>query len=499
AWETLHHLNPDNPDGDDGGSGDPDDDGLANLDEWNATTDPRNFDTDGDGFGDGEEVEKNTDPLDPLSFPPDIQGTIAYTGSATGTYHIIASLDPNSWTGADEITLTSTGSWTLVALTAERNYWLKSYLDTNGNGRIDPCEPRGDLPGNPVYLVTNISGVSITLTDDLEPPQLSETPAHLAVHSRFVPEVPDITANDNTDTNVTVQFSAGTNTFTNAAFYAGSKDAGLVGYKQTGFEAELAGPGSRAHENFSAFATSPPNYNTLTGAHEGIEFTIRLKNETDLIEVVEPAAQLGASSLSRGVVETSSSPGARNTFIFEFSSPIGHFGLDLIGVASNAELTAFGLFSNEIHASSISYPNQEPGTNGVHFVGLSGLTPEIWSVELIAAGNADTLAFDNLRFGTDVLSEQIITRTWSATDACGNSTVYTQRIEVSFSAGPLAPPTGLTPDFAPNIWINEIHYNNIGPDVHEGVKIAGTAGLDLQDCLIILYDGANGLVYHTET
>lgn len=44
-------------------------------------------------------------------------------------------------------------------------------------------------------------------------------------------------------------------------------------------------------------------------------------------------------------------------------------------------------------------------------------------------------------------------------------------------------------------WINEIHYENSGPDVNEGVEIAGTAGLDLGCYRIYLYDGATGNTY----
>src|SRR5262245_27915555 len=47
---------------------DPDHDGLTNLEEFQAGTDPRNPDTDGDGVLDGDEIHKyHTDPLNPDS------------------------------------------------------------------------------------------------------------------------------------------------------------------------------------------------------------------------------------------------------------------------------------------------------------------------------------------------------------------------------------------------------------------------------------------------
>ena len=49
----------------------------------------------------------------------------------------------------------------------------------------------------------------------------------------------------------------------------------------------------------------------------------------------------------------------------------------------------------------------------------------------------------------------------------------------------------------PVAWINELHYDNVGPDKNEGVEIAGSAGLDLTGWIIVGYDGADGLPYGT--
>ena len=48
------------------------------------------------------------------------------------------------------------------------------------------------------------------------------------------------------------------------------------------------------------------------------------------------------------------------------------------------------------------------------------------------------------------------------------------------------------------IFINEIHYDNTGTDADEGIEIAGPAGTDLAGWSIVLYNGANGLVYDTD-
>ena len=47
------------------------------------------------------------------------------------------------------------------------------------------------------------------------------------------------------------------------------------------------------------------------------------------------------------------------------------------------------------------------------------------------------------------------------------------------------------------VFINEIHYDNASTDEGEGIELAGTAGTDLTDWSLVLYNGSNGLVYNT--
>lgn len=62
--------------------------------------------------------------------------------------------------------------------------------------------------------------------------------------------------------------------------------------------------------------------------------------------------------------------------------------------------------------------------------------------------------------------------------------------------------TILNDDFPPQgpaeVFINEIHYDNSGADIGEGIEIAGPAGTDLTGWQLVLYNGNGGVVYDTE-
>ncbi len=59
GWEVLNSLDPLVNDS----LGDPDNDNLSNLEEYQNNTDPNDYDSDDDGFSDGNEVSYGTDPL----------------------------------------------------------------------------------------------------------------------------------------------------------------------------------------------------------------------------------------------------------------------------------------------------------------------------------------------------------------------------------------------------------------------------------------------------
>ena len=50
---------------------------------------------------------------------------------------------------------------------------------------------------------------------------------------------------------------------------------------------------------------------------------------------------------------------------------------------------------------------------------------------------------------------------------------------------------------AQNVFVNELHYDNAGSDVNEGIEIAGPEGTDLSGYTVVLYNGSNSQPYNT--
>src|SRR5437762_381479 len=57
------------------------------------------------------------------------------------------------------------------------------------------------------------------------------------------------------------------------------------------------------------------------------------------------------------------------------------------------------------------------------------------------------------------------------------------------------------PCLAQNIWVNEIHYNNVGTDQHEFIEIAleNPSAYTLSDFTVSLYSGNTLAVYNSKT
>jgi hypothetical protein len=56
---------------------------------------------------------------------------------------------------------------------------------------------------------------------------------------------------------------------------------------------------------------------------------------------------------------------------------------------------------------------------------------------------------------------------------------------------------GCSPALASTVFINELHYDNTGPDTGEAVEIAGPALTNLDGWSVVLYNGTWGASYAT--
>ena len=149
SWEVAHGLsatdnglvNPDN-----GEYGDPDGDLICNRDEWLLGTDPRNADTDGDGYPDGQEVYfMGTDPLVPELANPTVVGDIAVDAKVGASANWVAtpdgsifSMETCGWIDYN-LTVATTGFYIFEirgsargsGIQAHEDFPLDVYIDSN--------------------------------------------------------------------------------------------------------------------------------------------------------------------------------------------------------------------------------------------------------------------------------------------------------------------------------------------------------------------------------
>ena len=100
-----------------------------------------------------------------LPLPPSharLVGEIAYAGPQTGTLYVAASTSLSH-----RVSMASPGSYAISNLPTLTSYVVTAFRDSNSNGLRDPWEAASGYSNNPVILVYDISGIDITLKDDL--------------------------------------------------------------------------------------------------------------------------------------------------------------------------------------------------------------------------------------------------------------------------------------------------------------------------------------------
>ncbi len=124
-------TNPNEPDSDHDGMSDKnedsDDDGLTNLEEQSLGTDPGKLDTDDDGYGDGQERANQTDPLDAWS--PELRRAVAFNGQGRLVVNSERDADgATDWTVEAWVKPAAEGATGILVRRAEKH----PFLTTNG-------------------------------------------------------------------------------------------------------------------------------------------------------------------------------------------------------------------------------------------------------------------------------------------------------------------------------------------------------------------------------
>jgi len=136
-------------------------------------------DTDGDGRADGFEINWQSDPLDPLSFPVTISGSIwnnantmlSTFGGFTGTVYLVFNYESNAnfFTQIEIGTITNATPFSFDAsyVPTLSNYWVSAYIDVDGNGLQESWDPVGyALGGTNAITPTGDMSVGLIVIED---------------------------------------------------------------------------------------------------------------------------------------------------------------------------------------------------------------------------------------------------------------------------------------------------------------------------------------------
>lgn len=189
----------------------------------------------------------------------------------------------------------------------------------------------------------------------------------------------------------------------------------------------------------------------------------------------------------------------------------GTAGLDLAGWSLVLYNGNGGAVYNTVNLSGV-LPDQQAGF-GTAFFAISGLqngSPD--GVALVSAENEliQFLSYEGTIVGIGgiadgVMSEDIVVAETGSTavglslqlEGTGSSYEDFTWAEAASSTYDQINNNQVFESPIPQVFINEIHYDNASADEGEAIEIAGTAGLDLAGWSLVLYNGNGGAAYNT--
>jgi len=98
-----------------------------------------------------------------------VKGKVVYSGYQSGPVKVMVCVEANSWDGPYRAELSKPGNYEVSGVRTWSNYWFKAYIDTNTNGVPDEWEPMGQYSALPVYFMTALDGIDISLTEAVTP------------------------------------------------------------------------------------------------------------------------------------------------------------------------------------------------------------------------------------------------------------------------------------------------------------------------------------------
>ncbi len=139
---------------------DADGDGLADSQEVIVGTSPLDFDTDADGFGDGEEFARHSDPRDPLSLPEveEVSATLLARGQGGKLRLVVALHEPQGLADVSMVRIGALAQGQIVSVPLDR---FLGVADVRGvGGSASSSVTTIDLPIDPNFV--HASGGMVT-------------------------------------------------------------------------------------------------------------------------------------------------------------------------------------------------------------------------------------------------------------------------------------------------------------------------------------------------